>query len=248
MSAHHGDTTPLVSVPIAKEARLLRFILLAGTVAFLVLAVGTFRAPGAPLLGEMQETTASSPRVSERCDITHGGGVAPSTTCTWELWLDGGTRLAWPWASPGGSLLQTTAILRDNAPVTVRFWRDTVYQIELNDGRVFLQYVDTAGGEWFRQWVIVLIGVFVGGLSLVRIELELRRLRDPITEPRGEDLANALNGASLLGALVLAAGGIERMWAGVVGLALFSAAVPALGMAFRRRRLGLKRHLPLPPA
>jgi hypothetical protein len=238
----------LVSVPIATEARLLRIILVAGTVALLVLAVGTFRAPGAPLLREVQEATASSPKVSERCDITYGGGVAHSTTCSWDLWLDGGTRLAWPSASPGGSLLQTAAILKANAPVTVRFWRDTVYQIELNDGRVFLQYVDTGGKEWFRQWVVALIGVFVGGLSLVRIELELRRLRDPITEPRGEDLANALNGASLLGALVLAAGGIGRMWAGVVGLALFSAAVPALGMAFRRRRLGLKPPSPLPPA
>lgn len=116
--------------------------------------------------------------------------------------------------------------LRANGPITVRFWNGSLYQVELHDGQVYLDYGDVYDSEWMKQWIGVILGFLVAAMSLLRIGLELRYLQDPETAKRAGELGACLGILCLGAALLVAVFGWPRMWIGVIGLALFAALAP----------------------
>ena len=225
MSTQDGDPHPFAAPTAVPRTRLGTGLLLAGTMVLLVVAVTTFPIPGIPSLSEMDKATASGPRVIVKCRTTWVGDI-PSETCSWTLRLDDGKELYWPGAKAKESSGQVREYLRANGPITVRFWNGTVYQIELHDGEVYLDYGDVYDSQWMKQWVGVIVGFLVAAMSLLRIALELRYLQDPDTAQGAGELGACLGILCLGGALLVPVFGWPRTWIGAIGLALFAALAP----------------------
>jgi hypothetical protein len=234
MNTEDGDPYPFTAPTPPQGTRLVRVLFLAGTIVLSAVAVLTFPVPGTPSLADMDEATASAPVVVRHCRTTWVGSVA-SESCHLTLRLDDGKKLKWPWATSRRSSGDVGKYLRANGPITVRFWNESLYQIELHDGDVYLAYGDAYDADHEKQWIGVILGFFVAAISLIRIELELRYLRDPINAARAGELGADLGLVCLGGALLVAAAATHRMWIGVVGLALFAALAPTYDQKIIRR-------------
>ncbi len=184
----------------------------------------SFRVPGIPSLSEMDKATASAPILIVECRTTRVGDI-PSETCSWTLQLDDGKELFWPGAKAKEASGQVREYLRANGPITVHFWNGTLYQIQLHDGDVYLDYGNVYDSEWMKQWIGVIVGFLVGAMSLLWIGLEFRYPQDPDTATRAGELGACL-GFCLRGAVLVVVFGWPRMWIGVIGLALFAALAP----------------------
>lgn len=235
MSTHHGDPQSYPA-PTAPGTGLFAGLLLAGTIVLLVVAVKTFPAQGIPPLSEMEKATAAAPRVLVDCQTTWMGDI-PSETCYWTLRLDDGRDLSWPWAKTKDSAGQVRDYLRANGPISVRFWNGTLFQIELHDGAVYLDYDDVHESKSLNQRMGVILGSVVAAMSLLCVGLELRYLQDPYTEMRAGELGAYVGLVCLGGAMLVAVAGTHRTWTGVVGLALFAAIATAFDRPVVRRAL-----------
>ena len=129
---------------------------------------------------------------------------------------------------------QVGAYLRTNAPITVRFWQGKVFQIVTNDGKVYLDYDDAAGLERGLQLVWVWLGVVVAAASTANIGPGVWWLQGRTIPEKVEELPVVLYGVMLVGGLILCLDR-GRVWWGVLGLALFSAATGLLMLALGDR-------------
>jgi hypothetical protein len=202
--------------------RLLSLFIVLGTTALLSLVMATYESPFVPPRQDMETASAANPRVTEHCETSGGAGGARKTTCYWTLRLDGDRRLAWPWPDPSGSVKETDAYLRQNAPITVRFWHGTVFEIEEADGHVYLSYDGAAAWEIGRQWFWIGVGVLVAVVSTARIGIELCRLQSAAVAGRSDQPVDALRWVSLVAGLTLPLARGDRIWWAMIALAGFS--------------------------
>jgi len=89
-----------------------------------------------PALDELEVARGPVERVTERCEGS-GSATGYPVTCYWTVVI-GGRRLSWPWIDPSGRPVETEAYLQRHGPVTVWLDGDTIYQIALDDGNVYL--------------------------------------------------------------------------------------------------------------
>jgi hypothetical protein len=207
----------------------LAYVFLVGITGLLLsMVVRTYKAPLVPPLAEMSGMTVANPRLTERCESS-GTGAARTTTCYWRLRLDNSETLAWPWPDPTGGVKSVDSYLRKAAPLRVRFWEGTVFEITDRDGNTFLDYTDAAAWERSRQVLWLFTGAVVVVSSTVRVGLELSRLRSDVDYRRSERCACWLDGISVAGALLQFLVGRGRTWHAVVFLGLFAGVADLLG-------------------
>lgn len=212
--------------------RILVGLYVAGASTLLILAARTAERPRVPPLTEMSTLTARVTGIDEECSTS--GTYAKTTWCYWDVSLDNGTEVDWPWPlEPGSGRKETEQYLREAGPVTVHLWRGTAYQIAVRDGSVYVGYDGAASWERWRQWIALGAGVGVAGAATIRIAIEVRRLhRDDVTPDC--DGAPALTLACLAGAPLLLLA--DRPWWPVIALALLAAGVEPMDRWLSRLR------------
>lgn len=155
-----------------------------------------------PPATEMAEVTSRYPRLSESCQNRGGVGTPRSTTCFRTLTLDDGTRLDWPWNTESATEVERgDRYLHQHAPIDVRSWRGTVYQIVVANGGTYLTYERAGRAQLFRQRFWSCIGMVVAAASVLAIALGFQRARGG--PQRSDRLASITRGVSAWGGFVL---------------------------------------------
>ena len=211
--------------------RILIGLYVAGAATLLLLAARTAEPPRVPPLAAMRTVTARVTGIDEECSTS--GMYAKTTWCYWDVSLDNGTAVDWPWPlEPGAGRKETEQYLRDASPVTVHHWQGTAYQIAVRDGSVYVGYDGAASWERWRQWISLGAGVGLAAAALVRIAIEIRRLHRNAPAPDC-DTAPMLTLTCLAGAPLLL---LDRPWWPVIALALLAAGLEPTDRRLSRLR------------
>jgi hypothetical protein len=219
--------------PQAPAGPILARLYVAAASVLLVLTVRTGALPDVPPLSTMPSVTARATKLHEECVTS--GQYAKTTTCYWDLSLDDGSRLDWPWpVHPGSGRKRVEQYLREAGPLTIHHWRGRIFQIGVRGGSVYISYADAASSERDRQWFWLASGVVVAAAGLIRIGVEVRRLARRDDSPSA-DWVDGLGWACGLGAPVLLIFG-SRTWWPVLALAALAIVAEPLDRRLSRLR------------
>lgn len=216
--------------------RRIRAVLVCACVAALfavltLVAWATFPSRHVPAQEELEVASGRVDRVTERCERSGGPSGYP-LTCYWTVVM-GGRRLSWPWVDPKGRAEETEAYFRRHGPIKVWLDGETIYQIALEDGSVYLPYANAADAASDRYTLLAIGWVLLGALGLLKVGLELLHgSQRGVHDAKVRRPPNLLGVVCLYGGAMLTLVSLPHTWWAVLAITLL-----AVGLGLVRQPL-----------